>query len=217
MADSTNAQDIPQGQFQLVAGYIDGAYRWSDHDWAIHKDSIQVRICAVTVDVTAHVADIEAGALKPIDGAQFIKDKTARGEHPSLYFSESRLTEVENQLRASGLDPYHGWSWWRANWNNNPNDGGPGVAHQYANPALTGAHYDLSSVADYWEGVDPAPAPAPAPTPAPTPTPQPAPAPGPPLDQVRAAWSQIGDLLDVAAPGFRGRLAAAVAKLKTLP
>jgi hypothetical protein len=155
MADSTNAQDIPTGTFQLVGGYTDGDYAWSEADWKLHGDSVHVRICAVTIDMSAQVADIERGALTPADGAEFVRQKLARQEHPSLYFSESQLGAVQAALSGAGLSPYYGFSIWRANWDGVADLNGFGIAHQYQHPPYTGGHYDLSVAADYWPGVDP--------------------------------------------------------------
>ncbi len=158
MADSTNPYDIPKGRFDLVAGYTDGLYAWSANGWAFHSTSRQVRICAVSLDMSAQVADVENGALTPEDGAEFVRRKYARGEIPTLYFSISLRPVVYAAVTGLGLDLNAGLQIWWADWDGRPVlDGDYGVAKQYANPTLSGGHYDLSIVRDYWPGVDPLP------------------------------------------------------------
>ena len=182
MYDSTNPFDIPQTA-RMVAGYTDGLYAWSFDGWKYHGAAVQVRICAVTVDMSAHVADVENGALTPAQGAQFVKGKLARGEVPTIYCSLSKVPTVMAAVRALGIADNR-WLIWVADWDNNPNSlalssstSGNYVAHQYAGSAQTGHHYDLSAVADFWPGVESAPQPLPGPPPAPAPPP---PAPPPP-------------------------------------
>lgn len=236
MYDSTNPFDIPQTA-RMVAGYTDGLYAWSFDGWKYHGAAVKVRICAVSIDMSAHVADVENGALTAAQGAEFVVQKLARGEIPTLYFSTGRWNEVSAAVRARGV-ANNRWLYWAAQWDRNPNSlplssstSGDYVAHQYSGSATSGGHYDLSSVADFWPGVDsvpapaptpvptPAPAPAPTPPPAPTPTPTPtpgpaplpppAPAPGPPVNQTRSAWAQV-------AAFFTSTLPAAVQELLRL-
>ena len=154
MADSTNPFDIPQGQFPIVAGYTDGLYAWSGAGWKFHDSSLHFRICCVSIDVSAHCCDIEPGCQDETGGAEFVAQKLARGEHPYLYFSLSRLGAVQAALRARGIDPEHGWTAWIADWDNVASLPPGWLMKQYANPTLTGAHYDLSIVVDYLPGLD---------------------------------------------------------------
>lgn len=211
MADSITATDIPPGVFDLVAGYIDGIYKWTDQDWLFHAKSRLVTISAVTADVSANVLDVETGALDPNQAAGWASQKWARGDIPTVYIQTSRYQELVDAFKARGVRfPYI----WAAQWDgvNAPWFGA--VAKQYANPPLSGGHYDLSWVADYWPGVDPAPAPAPGPSPLPTPqppappppaplpTPTPQPAPGPPIDQTRSAWANLAAFFVEDVPAF---------------
>ena len=153
MYDSTDPFAIP-ADAQMVAGYVDGLYAWPYNGWARFASARQVRIAAVSLDLSAHVLDIESGAMSPAQGAEFVRLKRARGEHPSLYFSESRLGEIQAALVAAGLDPYHSYSAWVALWDGRNEQWDGAVAHQFADPLSSGGHWDLSWVADYWEGVD---------------------------------------------------------------
>jgi hypothetical protein len=53
-------------------------------------------------------------------------------------------------IRQGVAEPHY----WCANYDNQPILRAGEVARQYANPTLTGRHYDVSVVADYWPGVD---------------------------------------------------------------
>jgi hypothetical protein len=170
MYDSVTSRDIPPGA-AMVAGYTDGAYAWSQADWDRHPYARKVRICAVSQDLSAHVCDVENGAMTPNQAAGWASLKWARGEPPTVYISASRLPELAPAFAARGVRyPYI----WVALW-----DGGNGpwygaVAKQFEGSATSGGHFDLSWVADYWPGVDPAPV-QPSPPPPPPPPPPPAP------------------------------------------
>lgn len=259
MYDSTNPFDIPQTA-RMVAGYTDGLYAWSFDGWKYHGAATKVRICTVSEDVTAHVADVENGALTPTQAAGWASQKWLRGEAPTVYVSASRYQEVVDAFNALHVRiPF----FWIAQWDGKNEGWGGAVAKQFAGSATSGGHYDLSWVTDYWPGVDPPPVPAaqpwptgylrdrntgqiwlvtaagrsyldgpawaaalaqgahyvdvdpsvlapipilapvasPAPPPAPAPVPVPLPNPdAPPIDQVRASYSSLGDFLVHALP-----------------
>lgn len=211
MADSVTATDIPPGRFDLVAGYVDGLYRWTDADWLFHHASRLVRITVGSGTLDADVADVETGDFNPDQGMAWIRAKLARGEHGTLYFSSSRNAEVDGARVRAGLSN-NDYSVWSAQWDGQPVGLPYTIAHQYANPALSGGHYDLSVVADYWPGVDPPP-PAPPPpgppppgppppTPPPGPPPVPPPTPVPPIDQTRSAFGNLAAFLTSDVPAF---------------
>ena len=157
MADSTNPFDIPAGQFPIVAGYTDGAYAWPGAGWKFHEASLHFRICCVSIDLSAHCADIEPGCLSPEEGALFVARKLAQNEVPYLYYSESRTQAVHDALIAAGVGLHY--APWVARWDDRAELDVAGYLKQYANPTLTGAHYDLSVAADYLPGLDPLPPP----------------------------------------------------------
>ena len=260
MADSVTATDIPPGAFPLVAGYVDGAYAWTDADWLFHHNSRLVRITVFGGGTDADVIDVESGDATPAQAAQWAIGRKAAGKVPTVYVQASRFGEVVAAFAAAGAPyPY----FWIADWDNVNGPWYGSIAKQYQNPTLSGAHYDVSWVADHWPGVDPelptGPVPTPDPgysfgptpggyqtwawklvgapggpqfgptpagtytwewallqtpgdlgsypggptwkPPAPPPTPgQPPTAPGPPLDQVRAAWTNLGNLLTTDVP-----------------
>jgi|SRR5579859_3365651 len=209
MYDSVTAADIPRTA-RMVAGYVDGIYAWTAQDWAYHGAAVKVRITIGSGTLDADVADVETGDFTPATGAAWLRRKVNRDGFGVLYFSRSLFATVAAAVHAQGIKDNQ-WAAWIADWtgvaHNLPNT----LATQYDHPPHSGGHYDLSLVGDYWQGVDPLPAPAPTPAPpAPTPPP-PAPAPPPPapgpippppppspvqgVNDTRAAWARLADLL----------------------
>lgn len=156
MADSVTASDIPVGQFDFVAGYVDGAYAWSGADWKLHDQSRHIRIAVSPYTHDADVLDVEQGDATPEQAGNWLRVEVDAGRWKVLYFSAANFAAVHAAALANGVQDDQ-WGQWVADW-----DGvavlppGP-VAKQYANPTLSGGHYDLSVVADYWPGVDLAP------------------------------------------------------------
>lgn len=203
MADSVTSADIPSG-FPLVGYYVDGLYAWSDADRRRHQASILVGITVTGATLDAQVADVENGDLTAAEGAAWARRKHDAGQFPWLYFSYSRFGEVAAAVHAAGV-PDNAWAAWIALWDGVnqllPNNS----LKQYANPTLSGGHYDLSIAADYLPGIDPAPVPpqppAPPPVPPPpvpvppTPPPTPPVPPAPPIDNTRSAWARLAAFL----------------------
>lgn len=186
MADSTNGFDIPQGRFELVAGYVDGLYAWSGAMWKFHDSARHVTITVFGGSQVADVADVERGDLTPAQGADWALNMIRLGRYPTLYYSEYLDPQIQAEMGARGI---HAFGIWRANWNNVPDLHPNDTAHQYADSAMVGAHYDVSVVRDYWPGVDPAPAPQPSPPPPP-------PAQGGAAGSLQG-WGQLQVLVDV--------------------
>lgn len=203
MYDSTSAADIPAGAL-MVAGYDDGLYAWSDADWNRHPRAVQVHITVTGDNLDSHVADYERGNLLLPKLVSWVKAKGARGDMPTVYFSLGLYGEIEAAFKAAGIGN-QSWLTWVADWNGQANLEPGWTAHQYADSAMTGHHYDLSVAADYWPGVDPPPGVAP-----------PAPAPGPPEHQVALAWAALGDVLGSVLPGLNNALAATAGRLSEL-
>jgi hypothetical protein len=208
MADSVTSADIPPG-YPLVAYYVDGLYAWTVADRRRHQASRQVGIAVAWQTADAQVLDVENGDATPEQAVGWSQTRRAMGHQPVIYCNQSTLAAVEAAFHAKsvGLPAF-----WIALWDGVASLPPQWLAKQYANPTITGGHYDLSVVSDgYWEGVDPAPpapapAPAPAPPPAPPPPPLPAPVPvpdptAPPFDQTRSAWGALAGFLTSTLPG----------------
>lgn len=164
MYDSTAAGDIPSSA-QMVAGYVDGLYAWSDADWARFGDRPRVRIAVFASTNNGHCLDVEQGASSPDQAPGWAQMRRANGVDPSVYMSDNTWSAVRQAFQAQGVAEPH---YWVAKWDNVPSIPAGAVANQYANPALTGGHFDLSAVVDFWPGVDtPQPPPPPPPPPPP--------------------------------------------------
>jgi hypothetical protein len=150
--DSTNINDIPSNA-QMVGYYVDGIY-------AVAEATVRARFPnAVLVSISAigenkgTVGDVEPGCMTPEYAVGWIKWRRAAGVDPSLYVNASAWTRQRQLIQAAGIPEPH---YWVADWRNYPDPTIPtdAVARQYGGSAQTGKHYDISSVADAWPGVD---------------------------------------------------------------
>ena len=165
MYDSVTAAHIPPVS-ELVAGYIDGTYRWSAADWSRHAGKVLVRVAVDPRTNDGHVLDIEPGNADASACVEWVRMRRAAGlAQATIYcFSDAgpvgfRISDVREAFRAAGeAEPLY----WIAQWDDDPSTFDPSgdpriIAKQYAGSAQTGGHYDASVVADYWPGVDEAP------------------------------------------------------------
>lgn len=153
MHDSTTAADIPANA-QIVAGYVSGRYRWSDPDWARFPRAIKVRIATQASVNDGHVLDVEPGDATPEQAPGWVRMRRAAGIDPTIYCNLSALPQVQAAFRSAGVPEPH---YWVARYDGVANLPSGCVAKQYIDPPGSGGHYDLSAVADFWPGVDPAP------------------------------------------------------------
>lgn len=149
MYDSDTASDIPTTA-TMVAGYVD---LWSANDWLRFPNATKVRIARFE-DQNGDVLDVESGLAAPAEAPNWCIRQRARGAIPTVYVSTSQWQTVRDAFTAAGvIEPL----WWIAayQWPNDPSIPTGAIAHQYASPSYgSGGHYDLSSVADFWPGVD---------------------------------------------------------------
>jgi hypothetical protein len=159
MYDSITASDIP-GTSTMVAGYVDGGFKWSDADWARFPDKVKVRIAALATTDDGDVLDVENGDATPAQAPGWVaRRRAATGTEKTVYCNLSNVQAIRDAFAADGVPmPLL----WLAHYGAPPALVPGFIALQYANPDLTGGHYDASVVADLWPGVDPA---APVPTP----------------------------------------------------
>jgi hypothetical protein len=146
---------------QMVAGYVDGFYRWSAADWARFPSAVHVPIAVHPSTNGGTVLDVEKGDATPEQAPGWVTMRRAEGVDPSVYCSHSPWKTVREQFLAQGVAEPH---YWVAGYP----DGGPvlfpgAVAHQYADVGPHGENYDTSVVADFWPGVDNPGAPLPVP------------------------------------------------------
>lgn len=170
MADSTVADDLPVGK-DLYAGYLDGAYANVEAIRA-RFPNVPVVECVVNPGNNAGVC----GDGPPDNGAwpewvTWVQHRRGAEIEPTIYTDADQWEAGKAAFAAAGVpEPL----WWIADWTGSAAEPPPGaVALQYASPDTgSGGHYDLSTVATHWPGVDPEPAPAPPPNhPVPPPDP----------------------------------------------
>lgn len=154
--DSITPSAIPRDA-KMVAGYVDGLYRWTDEDWALFPNAVHVTITALGHD-NAVVLNLEPNGYWPADlGVGWVLRARARGVDPTIYLNyRNHLALVQAAFDRAGVPRPH---FWVAEYNGVQNIPDGTIAKQYAAPEGTGAahtpgHYDLSIVADHWPGID---------------------------------------------------------------
>ena len=159
MYDAIYPANIPTDA-QMVAGYVDGHWAWTAAEWALFPNAVKVRIAVFPSTNDGHCLDIEVGDATPAQGPAWVVMRRNAGIDPSVYCNTATWPAVRAAFAAAQVAEPHYWI--AAYPGNGPNLYPGSVAHQYANPGPV----DISVVADYWPGVDPAPTSAP-PTPEP--------------------------------------------------
>jgi hypothetical protein len=153
---------------QLVAGYADGTYAWSQADWALFPNSVHVRI-AVRWTAVGQVLDVENGDATPAEAVEWCRQTMASTPNNELtvYCNASTWPQVRSAFQNAGVtEPQY----WIAEWDNNAVLISGAVAKQYINNP-NGLNVDVSVVADHWPGVDAPTPPPPVPVPSPPPNP----------------------------------------------
>jgi len=146
MYDSVNPARIPRDA-QIVAGYVNGPYKWSDTDWALFPNAIHVGIAVRASFDGGEVLDVEPGDATPAQAPNWVLMRRARGVDPTIYCNESTWPTVVRAFDAAGVVPPH---YWIAHYDGDERIPIGAVAKQYRNTA----DWDISSVADYWPGID---------------------------------------------------------------
>lgn len=164
MIDGTNtdapAMAAQASGYQLVAGYVDGLYAWSDAQWArFPAGIIRVRIAVFASTNDGHILDCEPGNCTPAQAVDWVLLRRAAGVDPTVYCNETNPDTGWPAVRAAfqvrGVPEPH---YWVAKYDNDPTIPAGAVGKQYADDNMLGKPWDLSAVADFWPGVDPAPA-----------------------------------------------------------
>lgn len=160
MYDSIDPATIPTSA-TMVAGYADGLYANMNGMAARFPGAVRVSI-AVAYTTTAQVLDVETGDATPAEAVLWCTQTMAStpNSHLTVYCNTSTWPSVRQAFQSAGVtEPQY----WVAAYDGDPTIPAGAVAKQYQNTS----GWDLSSVADYWPGVDPNPSPAPTPTPTP--------------------------------------------------
>lgn len=148
--DSITAADIPANA-QIVAGYCDGRFSWSNADWARFPNVPAVRIACFASTNDGQVLDVETGCAAPAEAPDWVLKRRAAGVDPTVYVNWSNWDLTRAAFIQQGVAQPH---WWLASYDGVATIPAGAVAKQYANSSMSGGHYDLSVVADYWPGVD---------------------------------------------------------------
>jgi hypothetical protein len=152
MYDSTNAAAIPQTA-EIVAGYVDGLYRWSDADWARFPNAQKVRIAVLATTNDGLVLDVEAGNYPASAAPGWIRMRQGNGlARPTIYCSRIGTPGygmADVQAACVGLQ----YDLWIADWTGSQHMVSGSVATQYASPGTgSGGAYDLSVTNGMWPG-----------------------------------------------------------------
>ena len=106
MRDSTTAGDIPIHGTDLVAGYINGTYAWSDENYGRFPGIPHVFIDIHGDHPNAGVLDVEPGCAHLGAAAGWVKARKALLPHaytPIIYTNRDQLTPLFDTLAAEGL------------------------------------------------------------------------------------------------------------------
>lgn len=146
---NSDAAVIPTSA-QLVAGYVDGFYAWTALDWARFPYAVHVQIAVHSTTDAGNVLDVEVGDATPEQAVNWVLTRRAAGMDPTVYCNMSTWAAVEAAFDTHDVPQPH---YWVAQYDGNPVIPEGAVAKQYQ----TTTRWDLSSVEDYWPGVDLAP------------------------------------------------------------
>jgi hypothetical protein len=134
---------------QLVAGYVDGHYAWTDADWARFPHATHVRIATSATTDDGHVLDVETGNATPEEAVNWVLTRRHAGADPTVYCGQSAWPAIRAAFIHHDVPEPH---YWVAHYDGDPAIPAGAIAKQYQSTA----EWDLSSVADHWPGVDPA-------------------------------------------------------------
>lgn len=157
MYDAVTAANIVKKDQRpaLVAGYIDRIKLapWSAEDWALFPDARKVTIVKKASTRDGHVLDVEPGDATPEQAPGWAAQRRADGfAYPTIYCNRSTWPAVKKAFADQRIDPP---LYWIATATGRPEIPDGAIAAQYLLDVAPGI--DISVVADYWPGVDPAP------------------------------------------------------------
>lgn len=157
MYDAVTAANITEASPppDLVAGYIDKIRLepWSAADWARFPGLLKVKIVKKASTNDGHVLDVEPGDATPEQAPGWAAMRRRSGfAYPTIYCNRSTWPLVKAAFAAQGVAPP---LYWIATASGRPEIPDGAIAAQYLLDVAPGI--DVSAVADYWPGVDPAP------------------------------------------------------------
>lgn len=157
MYDAVTWANIPVN-VRMVAGYPGGLYAWPDRAWERFPKAVKIRVAVTAAEHSSpgarfHVLDVENGDATPAQAPGWCQEERARGEDPSVYCNASTWPAVKAAFASARVAGPH---YWIAHYDGVAEVPAGAVAKQYLGGPT--APVDVSAVADYWPGVDPAPA-----------------------------------------------------------
>lgn len=146
MYDSVNPSRIPRDA-EIVAGYVNGIYKWADSDWALFPNAVHVGIAVRASYDGGEVLDVEIGDATPAEAPGWVTMRRSHDVDPSIYCNLSTWPTVVRAFQSAGVVEPH---YWIAHYDGSPTLPVGAVAKQYQNTP----GFDVSSVADFWPGID---------------------------------------------------------------
>lgn len=149
MYDSTTASEIREDA-QIVAGYIDGLYAWSEADWARFPNAKHVLIVTNPLN-GGDVYDCEPGNRSddpyvwPAQAVDWATRRVAAGIVPTIYCDRNDWPILRTAITNAGLE----CAWWIAAPHTQPSEMDGAIAVQFAfanDPAACGKNVDVSYV-----------------------------------------------------------------------
>src|ERR1700674_4013807 len=102
MYDAVDASRIPRG-VHLVAGYVDGNYRWAATDWALFPDAVKVTIAVFASTDGGKVLDVERGDAEPWQAPGWVVRRRAAGCDPTVYCAASTWDLLRRAFTVAGI------------------------------------------------------------------------------------------------------------------
>lgn len=154
MYDGVDATRLPTSA-QMVAGYVDGLYRWSDADWGRFPNAVKIRIAVFSQTNDGHVLDEEPGNATPAESVDWVLMRRRAGIDPTVYCNQFDPDTGWPAVRAAFLardvpEPHY----WVAHYDGIATIPAGAIGKQHTDDEPNG--WDLSVIADHWPGVDPA-------------------------------------------------------------
>lgn len=140
---------------EMVAGYVDRIKLapWTDADWALFPGAVKVEIVKKASSNFGDVLDVEPGDATPSEAPGWVKMRRAAGADPTVYMNASTWPAVRAEFARQQVAPPHYWvakydkdPAWPAGWAE------LGCVAKQHTGDFRGV--DISSVADFWPGVD---------------------------------------------------------------
>lgn len=145
MYDSTTPGVIP-ADAEVVAGYVDGLYRWTDADWARFPNAVKVRIAVFPWTNDGDVLDCEAGDATPEQCPGWLAMRLAKepGKRFTIYCNTSTIAAVRRACAGIPFD------WWAAHYTGEAHLEPTSVATQWTDRGPNGENVDVSLCSDGW-------------------------------------------------------------------